>query len=310
MTRPIPSLQTLEVFMAAARIGSFRAAAATIFLSPSAVSRHIAALESHLGTILFERTAAASRLTEAGGRYLAAIEPAMATIRDRTKRFGARSEPHDLTLAVSCPLMANWLFARLLDLRIRHQVGIRLIVSPDMKAMSNGNADAAIWSELGTVPPMPAEPLFDVEGIPAAAPRLLADQQALAKAPLLGARGSGDLWCRWLRPAEQALLKSRTTTFDTNQIAYEAAAAGLGIAIVVPLLAADDLKSGRLVTCGEARPLGDRYVFCDHSAETHRRRHLQLLRDWLDFEVKRTLGHFDQRCAVGNRHPLTERVAA
>lgn len=49
----------LSVLLAAARAGSFAAAAAAadlLFLTPSAVSQQVAALEREVGTVLFERS--------------------------------------------------------------------------------------------------------------------------------------------------------------------------------------------------------------------------------------------------------------
>ena len=54
-----PPLPALHAFEAAARLGSFAAAADELHLSQSAVSQRIRALEAHLGIALFERLPAA-----------------------------------------------------------------------------------------------------------------------------------------------------------------------------------------------------------------------------------------------------------
>ena len=56
----------LEMLLAAARAGSFSAAAKKLFLTPSAVSQQIAALERDVGAALFERSRHGVRLTTAG----------------------------------------------------------------------------------------------------------------------------------------------------------------------------------------------------------------------------------------------------
>ncbi|MBL8585051.1 MAG: LysR family transcriptional regulator, partial [Rhizobiaceae bacterium] len=60
------SLPAIRAFEAAARLGSFRAAAAELNLSPSAVSHAIIKLERSLGTSLFDRTTRSVRLTVDG----------------------------------------------------------------------------------------------------------------------------------------------------------------------------------------------------------------------------------------------------
>ncbi len=59
-------ISSIRAFEAAARTGSFRDAANELHLTPSAVSHAIRKLESAMGTILFERSARAIRLTPAG----------------------------------------------------------------------------------------------------------------------------------------------------------------------------------------------------------------------------------------------------
>jgi LysR family glycine cleavage system transcriptional activator len=68
-----PSLRSIAVFVAAGRALSFSAAAWTLSLTPSAVSRRIADLEHELGVALFRRFNRRIELTAAGARYLAAV---------------------------------------------------------------------------------------------------------------------------------------------------------------------------------------------------------------------------------------------
>ncbi|MDB5685965.1 MAG: hypothetical protein JWR77_554, partial [Rhizorhabdus sp.] len=73
----------------AAQARSFRAAAASIALSPSAFSRRIQALEAFVGTALFDRSGPMPCLTDAGTRYLAEIGPALEIVRRATRRSTA-----------------------------------------------------------------------------------------------------------------------------------------------------------------------------------------------------------------------------
>ena len=68
-------IQTLDLFVAVARRLSFAAVAKDRGLDPSSVSRAIGELEAELGLRLFQRTTRTMSLTEAGGVYLARIEP-------------------------------------------------------------------------------------------------------------------------------------------------------------------------------------------------------------------------------------------
>ena len=68
-------LFALKLFMRVARTGSFSRAGRELGLRQSSASRMIATLERELGTALLTRTTRAVVLTEAGGEYLARIEP-------------------------------------------------------------------------------------------------------------------------------------------------------------------------------------------------------------------------------------------
>jgi DNA-binding transcriptional ArsR family regulator len=54
-TMRLPSLKFLKTFQVAAKLQSFKAAAEELFVTPSAVSHQIKALEEQLGVALFER---------------------------------------------------------------------------------------------------------------------------------------------------------------------------------------------------------------------------------------------------------------
>jgi DNA-binding transcriptional LysR family regulator len=67
--------ETLRLFVAVARRGSFAAVARAAASDPSAVSRTIAVLEDELGVRLLQRSTRRMALTEAGARYLARVAP-------------------------------------------------------------------------------------------------------------------------------------------------------------------------------------------------------------------------------------------
>jgi DNA-binding transcriptional LysR family regulator len=70
----------LEVFLAVARLGSLRAAAATLGVQPPAVSQHLKSFETQIGATLFSRTTRSVQLTEAGRALLQQAGPAFAEL--------------------------------------------------------------------------------------------------------------------------------------------------------------------------------------------------------------------------------------
>ncbi len=87
-------LTELEAVLAVAKHGSFRAAAAELEMSTSALSQSVAALEARIGARLFHRTTRSVRLTESGERFVTEVGPAVASIRGAMERAGeSASEP-------------------------------------------------------------------------------------------------------------------------------------------------------------------------------------------------------------------------
>ena len=70
MGRRLPSLNALKAFEAAGRLESFTDAAAELFVTHAAISRHVRDLEEWLGTELFIRTGRGVQLTDAGAALL------------------------------------------------------------------------------------------------------------------------------------------------------------------------------------------------------------------------------------------------
>ena len=87
-------LTSMRVFMAIATQESFRLAAEQLAMSPSVVSKHLSALEQHLGAQLIERTTRTFKVTEVGADYfercrqiIGEIDEAEAAISTVTHQF-------------------------------------------------------------------------------------------------------------------------------------------------------------------------------------------------------------------------------
>ena len=96
--RKLPSLDFLRGFEAAGRLASFTRAADELFLTQSALSRQVKALEDALGAPLFERRHRALALTPAGAAFHREVtETLRALARRRRAGHGARARPgaHD-----------------------------------------------------------------------------------------------------------------------------------------------------------------------------------------------------------------------
>lgn len=100
---PLPGL---DVFLAVARHGSLRAAAAERGVRPSAISQQLKALERDLGAPLFVRSTRSIRLTDAGELLLLRAEPAMANLVEGLEEIRALSEIPSGILRITVPEFA------------------------------------------------------------------------------------------------------------------------------------------------------------------------------------------------------------
>jgi DNA-binding transcriptional LysR family regulator len=120
----------LEAFLAIAEHGSFRAAAAHLNLSQTALSHRIRKLEASLGQRLFSRTTRQVRLTEAGCAFLARVRGPAASLAEAFAALRAAAAAAGGSIALAClPTLAmRHIPAVLADFaRLYPQVAVRVL---------------------------------------------------------------------------------------------------------------------------------------------------------------------------------------
>ncbi len=247
-----PPLNGLRAFEAAARTGSYVAAAAELHVSPSAISRLVKLLEGRLATALFVRRANGLTLTDAGARYLAELSAAFQRIAAATARLTERGRK-TLVVGAGPTLAMRWLIPRLPGFHAAHgdvdvQISTQIAGAEPMRP----GWQAAIRLGDGRWPGLNADFLFTADLFPVCAPSLAATLRTpadLVHAPLLDAASARGDWALWLNAAGLAgrVPLSRAQMFDYPAFALQAALDGLGVAMARAPFVADDLKAGRLV---------------------------------------------------------------
>src|SRR5437764_4643159 len=116
---PRSELGDLTAFVAIADHRSFRAAAARLGVTPSALSHTMRQLEERLGVRLLHRTTRSVSLTDAGLRLLERLRPAIDQItsaldgldEERQRPFGNLRicADHTVAMAVIAPVWARYL---------------------------------------------------------------------------------------------------------------------------------------------------------------------------------------------------------
>src|SRR4029079_19791688 len=169
----LPSLDFLRGFEAAGRRLSFTLAAEELFLTQSALSRQIKALEDALGDALFERRHRSLALTPIGAafhREVTGVLESLATAADQTS--GAVRAP-GLTLSTTVSFASLWVIPRLASFRERHP-DVEVYVSADDRVvdLARGDVDVAVRYLPDAAAPENAVRLFGERMTPVASPQI------------------------------------------------------------------------------------------------------------------------------------------
>ncbi len=110
----LSSSNALFVFDAAARNGSFTAAAAELNVTQPAVSRMLGRLEDHLGVRLFDRAAGRATLTEDGELLYRSVLDGFRSIESGLVEIERRRKGTEtVTLSLSTAFTTHWLMPRI-----------------------------------------------------------------------------------------------------------------------------------------------------------------------------------------------------
>jgi DNA-binding transcriptional LysR family regulator len=241
MRRKVPSMETLIAFEAAARYQSFTRAADELALTQSAIGRQIVILEDYLGVPLFNRIKKRLSLTEVGRIYAEEIRDDLNRIEKHTLAAMARHGAGGILELAVIPTFANrWLIPRLAQY---YATNPGVTDTPFDAAIHFGNP---IWP--GTL----AEHLFGEEIVPVCSPTLLRGTprmraEELQGFTLLHQSARPDAWRQWFSQAglhESNCMKG--PRFEFFSMLIEAAAAGLGVALVPRFLVERELADGML----------------------------------------------------------------
>lgn len=143
---PLPPLNCLQAFEAAARRRSFTQAAAELNLTQSAISRQIKRLEECLGRPLFMRDALGVVLTPAGERYFELVQGLLRELASGTAELTRRQGSLQLTLASSPTVASMWLTRRLPELKLAcPQLDIRILTAEDPRRLDPSEFDLALY---------------------------------------------------------------------------------------------------------------------------------------------------------------------
>lgn len=291
--RPLPPLQTLVAFEAAARCLSFTQAAAELNLTQPAISQQVKILEGRLDMSLFQRSNNRIRLTEAGESFAAIVADLLDQLSESVEEIARAGSRTTLTISLLPSFASTWFSARIGNFQSLHPDIDLIILSTIAKTgFGQEETDVAIRWGAGGATGLFEEKLMDEEHILAASPEVAAQLASGSSIDaLLGMPFLHDTaYSEWQRVIEVNGGDSRDFEnglyFGDASATLNALVSGHGVGVVRDVLADHYLREGRLVRLPFASVKGPfSYFFL---CPTHRLEQpaVQAFRTWLKGELE------------------------
>ena len=287
-----PSLNFLHTFESVARHLSFTKAAKELFVTQSAVSHQIKALEEYLGVKLFHREKRKVLLSDEGQKLLPSVVSGLQGIADSLDNIRNYESEDTIVVGVGSSFSANWLVHRLGAFYQKYpEVNLNLKISnndPDFGA--DGTDLAVVWGK-GDWQGLMYEKLMVVEFTPVCSPDLLKKTHPLKTPedliyyPLLD-DPDYNIWQEWLEEAgiPERKYKRRTVIRDSNVLIHSTLD-GHGIALCAVGIVQEYLDSGRLIRPFDLSITGGGFYYLVYPEKALRKPLVRLFKTWLLKEV-------------------------
>lgn len=314
--RPL-SIGPLRAFEAVARRLNFRAAAQELFLTQSAVSRQIRALEEELGAPLFLRGTRHVSLTPAGLALQRGVLPLLERLDGTVRQIRSAHGRPRVSISTFASFASMWLLPRLEAFQRAHpDIDIRISATDTLADLDDPELDLVLRHCPAATAPPGAARLFGEQVTPVVSAALLAQSRAGAAAPLHAPedlarhtlleeddlRPVGELlgWRHWLARHGQAQLEPLrwiVVNFTYQQV--QGALAGHGVALARLPLVHEAIARGELVEpFGPAGRLASAHAYwLARSRAAAPRPELEQLQAWLLQEAAQA------RAALGEERP-------
>jgi LysR family glycine cleavage system transcriptional activator len=295
-----PPLNALKTFEAAARLRSFARAADELNVTPGAISRQIRTLEDLLGFQLFDRNHREVLLTPAARVYAESLGDSFRQIERATRRLLESRGNKPLHVHSAITFTLRWLVPRLVHFHAlypRQEIRLATMIPDDEELAASDHVHLQIRAHSAMVVPPPrlvGHRLIDIDLLPVCSPALLAEgaldgrKGAFPTQTLLHSNARRRDWGTWLSAAEISGIDAEGgIVFESSSLAYQAAIEGIGIAMGMQALVANDIKAGRLVV-----PYGfvwktDTGFYLVHSRAVSDISPVKEFRDWIQQQASR-----------------------
>lgn len=255
--KPLPPMNSLIVFEAAARHLSFTRAANELSVTQGAISRQIRQLEEYLGKELFVRANRNIYLTPTGLQYYQTVYSALLEVAKATGEIKKWQGEHQVTVATSNAMAALWLLPKVTAFQQQEGIDLRILATDNIFDLHKMDCDIALF--YCRVPPvgMNVTTLFPEEVFPVCSPSYLAQFAENVTAEELFGRTLLYLddsqkdwitWSEWFESVNYPEVKPKNRVNINNYpLLLQAAMNGQGVALAWGSLVDEYLDNGTLV---------------------------------------------------------------
>ena len=279
----LPYLDDLRAFEAAARQGSFRAAANELALTHAAISRRVSRLSERVGVPLFQKagrgvalTLAGESLRDACRRSFDDLERTIAVIRDSVGEEGGA-----VLLSCERSVAMRWLIPRLSQFHDGHpDAAVHLSVGGGaIEEHGDGEVLALRRLDFPLGEHWMVETLFPERVGPVMVDGMQ-ERFAAGNYVALVAKTRPQAWDDWLVAHPEAPRPAERRGMDHHFLMIEAASAGLGVGLSPKVVAIDDVERGRVVAPYGFEPDGSQYGLLNR-ADRNPSPNVKRLADWI-----------------------------
>ncbi|MCP4270949.1 MAG: LysR family transcriptional regulator [Gammaproteobacteria bacterium] len=254
MARKLPPLHLLQLFEAAGRNLSFKKASEELFLTPSAISHQIKALEENLGIELFKRLTRGVQLTPAGKQYLGVVQKVFQTLDKGTTTLKQQFSSESLRITTFTAMTNNIIIPNLSLFQTENpEFVLDIDTKTQLMDLRYDDFDLALRLGDGNWPDFITEKLFDLQITPLCSPAFakkhqLKDISQITSIPLIHISNMPTNWHEWATEFKISNIESSSNlSLGSYDAAIQAAHQGLGLALGGIPLENFALESGQLV---------------------------------------------------------------
>jgi LysR family glycine cleavage system transcriptional activator len=292
MGKPLPPLNSVRAFEAAARHLNLSRAAEELGVTQGAISKQVISLEDFIGVQLFIREPGGLQLTSEGANLREAIEPAFTSLAEAFARYSRRPPRSNVVRISTVASFASQFLVPRLSAFAKALPGVDLefVTSIRLVDLSREEFDLAVRYGPGNWEGVIAVPLGDGHLVPVCCPKIYSNAGGNLDTLLANNRriqcSAYNEWRDFSEAAGVDMGKIQPTyMIEEFTVAITAAVLGEGLALLPDVLCQYRIRRGDLVRFSPVNLKNDYAFYLVHSPNATRRSVVSDVIRWLKTEA-------------------------